>query len=118
MSIGNLLDVASRAMDVYQDAISVTGENITNVNNTDYSRQNVVLSSNVTIGGQGDGVKIADIQRVRDALIDTRFKTTSQYYLTPLKNQTHSSKLSRFLMNLQLMVSQHILQIFLIHGAN
>jgi len=75
MSIGNLLDVASRAMNVFQDAISTTGQNITNANNTDYSRQKVILSSDVTIAGQGDGVKVADIQRVRDTLVDTQVQT-------------------------------------------
>jgi|BarGraIncu00222A_1022003.scaffolds.fasta_scaffold26952_2 flagellar hook-associated protein 1 FlgK len=87
MSIGNLLDVASRAMSVYQDAISVTGQNITNANNTDYSRQNVILASDVTAGGQGDGVKIADIQRVRNTLIDTQV----QNYTSVLSDATKKS---------------------------
>jgi len=51
MSVGNLLDIASRAMSVYQDAMSVTGQNITNANNTNYSKQKVILASDVTVGG-------------------------------------------------------------------
>jgi len=62
----------------FQDAISTTGQNITNANNTDYSRQKVILSSDVTIAGQGDGVKVADIQRVRDTLVDTQVQPISQ----------------------------------------
>jgi len=75
MSIGNLLDVASRAMSVYQDAMSITGQNISNANNTDYSKQKVIFASDITVGGTGNGVKIADIERVRNALVDTQVLT-------------------------------------------
>jgi len=74
MSVGNLLDIASRAMSVYQDAMSVTGQNITNANNTNYSKQKVILASDVTVGGVGNGVKVEDVQRVRNALIDTQIQ--------------------------------------------
>jgi flagellar hook-associated protein 1 FlgK len=87
MSIGNLLDVASRAMSVYQDAMSITGQNITNANNTDYSKQKVILASDVTIGGVGNGVKVADIQRVRNTLIDTQVQT----YQSTLSDSTKKS---------------------------
>jgi len=87
MGIGNLLDVASRALSVYQDAMSITGQNISNANNTDYSKQKVIFASDVTVGGTGNGVKIADIERVRNTLIDTQV----QNYQSTLSDSTKRS---------------------------
>ena len=87
MGIGNLLDVASRAMSVYQDAMSITGQNISNANTADYSKQNVIFASDVTVAGTGNGVKIADIERVRNTLIDTQVQT----YQSALSDSTKRS---------------------------
>ena len=87
MAMINLLDVASRAMSVYQDAMSITGQNISNANTTDYSKQSVIFASDVTVAGTGNGVKIADIERVRNTLIDTQVQT----YQSALSDSTKRS---------------------------
>jgi len=76
MSINKLFDISRRSLLTYQAALNATSNNISNASNPDYSRQRVILgaerpeyTANLSFGS---GVKIEDIRRVRDTIIDTQ----------------------------------------------
>ncbi|MEW6702734.1 MAG: flagellar hook-associated protein FlgK [Bacteroidota bacterium] len=75
MGVGRLFDISVRTMSVYQRAISVASNNISNANNPDYSRQRVVLASETSERGIGTGVKVQDITRIKNDLLDTQVRT-------------------------------------------
>ncbi|MFQ5643476.1 MAG: flagellar hook-associated protein FlgK, partial [Thiogranum sp.] len=80
MAVG-LLGTAASGLQAFQTAISVTGNNITNANNEDYSRQRVELASRQSsFTGQGyigNGVKIESITRMFDQFTIDRLRETS-----------------------------------------
>jgi flagellar hook-associated protein 1 FlgK len=64
------LTMAARSLQTQQNAMNVTGQNISNVNTPGYTRRTADLADvPVTAGG---GVEIQDIRRVRDSLLDAR----------------------------------------------
>ncbi|MFQ5649059.1 MAG: flagellar hook-associated protein FlgK [bacterium] len=69
-----ILGIARRAMDAHQAAMSVTGNNIANVNTEGYSRQRITLASSrpsqFGTGYVGSGVEVEKIERIRSTLID------------------------------------------------
>ena len=84
MSISRVLDIARRGLSVYQGALDVTANNVANASNPNYSRQRVVLETEVpqSIAGitWGSGVKITDIQRVHDNLLEKQIINYNQSY--------------------------------------
>jgi len=74
MSIGNVFDVAVRAMSAYQQAIDVTSNNISNASNPDYSRQRVQFATVTAENGRGAGVTVSDIQRIKDDLLGVQIR--------------------------------------------
>lgn len=74
MGIGGLFDISVRTMSAYQEAIGVSSNNVSNAGNTDYTRQRVVLASEANVNGQGTGVKVQDIQRVRQDILDSQIR--------------------------------------------
>jgi flagellar hook-associated protein 1 FlgK len=86
MAVG-LLGTAASGLQAFQRAISVTGNNISNANNENYSRQRVELgtrqSSFTGQGYIGNGVKIESIERMFDQFTVDRLReassSTSQY---------------------------------------
>jgi flagellar hook-associated protein 1 len=68
------LNMASGAMDAQQEGIEVSGENMANVNNPAYAREQLQLQSSIplqtSIGSEGTGVDAQAITEVRDALLD------------------------------------------------
>jgi flagellar hook-associated protein 1 FlgK len=64
MAIGSLLSISRDALMTYQGAITVTGSNIANVNNADYTLQRAVISA--TNDGSSVGL---DVTRVYDRYI-------------------------------------------------
>ncbi|MEW6194111.1 MAG: flagellar hook-associated protein FlgK [Bacteroidota bacterium] len=74
MGIGRLLDISVRTMATYQRALDVASQNISNAGNADYTRQKVLLSTEETQAGIGMGVKIQDVQRIKNDLIDTQIR--------------------------------------------
>ncbi|MBI1938154.1 MAG: flagellar hook-associated protein FlgK [Ignavibacteriales bacterium] len=74
MGIGRLFDISVRAMATYQRAIDVASQNISNAGNTDYTRQRVVIATEQTQGGIGTGVKIQDVLRIRNDLLDSQIR--------------------------------------------
>jgi flagellar hook-associated protein 1 FlgK len=74
MSLFNILNIGSSSLDAQTTGTSVTGENLANVNNPAYARQQVQLAAtnplNTLIGQEGTGVSAVAITQVRDALLD------------------------------------------------
>ena len=53
IGLNSALYIGRDALMTHQLAISVTGQNIANVNTTGYSRQRVILESKVIVSAQG-----------------------------------------------------------------
>jgi len=74
MGISRLADIGISALFTAQEAISVTGHNIANVNTPGYSRQQVTLSENAPQDGSpgqiGTGVQATSIRRSFDSFIE------------------------------------------------
>ncbi len=73
-SLGSILNTASNAVRAYQSAISVTGQNISNADNENYSIQSAVLSTTSTVnsGGNiyGTGVTVSSVTRSVNQVIE------------------------------------------------
>ena len=87
-----MMNTSTTGLMTSQAAISVTGNNISNVNTVGYTRQRALLNTNPSIyyrgiGHMGTGVNISDIQRIRDAHLDAQIRKET----TTLKE--HESKL-------------------------
>jgi flagellar hook-associated protein 1 FlgK len=84
MALTKIFDISSRSLAVYRRALEVTSHNIVNSANPNYSRQRIMFAtetSNLTAGlVWGNGVKIADVSRVRDSLVDAHIIGTNQKY--------------------------------------
>ncbi|MDD5529917.1 MAG: flagellar hook-associated protein FlgK [bacterium] len=78
ISLSQILDIGKKSLSSHQYALSVTGQNIANVNTPGYSRQRPIFESDmpmdITPGPVGTGVKIEDIERIRDQLVDAQVK--------------------------------------------
>ncbi|MFH0734173.1 MAG: flagellar hook-associated protein FlgK [bacterium] len=76
MGVNSLLDMTARSLAVYQKALAVTSNNISNANSTSYTRQRVLLgpeaSENFGSLSIGMGVKIVDIQRLKNQALDNQ----------------------------------------------
>ncbi len=72
------LSIAQSGLQAAQVQLDTAGHNIANVNKEGFSRQRVELLSftpiNRTFGQIGRGVRIAEISRVRDTLLDVQFR--------------------------------------------
>ncbi len=77
------LEIGRRGLLSHQQALHVTGHNISNAENRDYSRQRVIISSadplylpalnrSNTPGNVGQGASVSTVERIRDEFIDDR----------------------------------------------
>ncbi|MDR0476284.1 MAG: flagellar hook-associated protein FlgK [Treponema sp.] len=77
------IEIGKRAVNAHQQALNVTGHNLSNLNTEGYSRQRVEfsaydpiylpgLSREETPGQIGQGVSVERIERLRDELLDRR----------------------------------------------
>jgi len=84
MALTKIFDISSRSLAVYRRALEVTSHNIVNSANPNYTRQRILFeteTSNFTAGlVWGNGVKIADVLRVRDGLVDSHIIGMNQKY--------------------------------------
>ena len=101
MGINKLFDISRRSLLTYQAAMNATSNNISNASNPDYSRQRIILSAerpeylaNLSFGS---GVKLDDIQRVRDTLIDTQVWSFNSKQSFAEKQSSTLSKLEALL---------------------
>ena len=80
MSSG-IFGIGSSALQAYQQALTVTGHNIANAANEDYSRQRVELEvrNPQFLGGNfiGQGVDVGDIHRIADQFVQSQLLTNT-----------------------------------------
>ena len=73
MSLNRILNMARAGMNAQQTAIQIASQNISNAENTGYSRQRVELAASLPTlfpyGNVGTGVDIKSVTRARDALL-------------------------------------------------
>lgn len=92
MSLSTALEIGKNGLNVYQGAIEVTSQNVSNVNTPGYSRQRVVLETSLPTTGTGlplgAGVRIASVQRYYDSLVQQQLVNaqTTQGYDTTKSN--------------------------------
>lgn len=92
MAITKIFDISSRSLSVYRRALEVTSHNIANANNPAFSRQRIIFETDISDlnAGKvwGNGVRIADVQRVRDSLIEAHIReTNSKFYNNSRQSQ-------------------------------
>ncbi|MEW6653806.1 MAG: flagellar hook-associated protein FlgK [Bacteroidota bacterium] len=97
MGIGRLLDLSVRTMSTYQSAIDIASQNISNAGSPDYTRQKVVLASETINNGQGAGVKIQDVLRVRDEILDNQLRKYQSTYSDSTKRSEILQKIEAIL---------------------
>ncbi len=99
MSISRVFDISRRSLAIYQRALDLTSHNISNASNPDYSRQRVELVSDVPekVNGfmWGTGVKISQISRARDMLLDRQIINYNQKYSDQEKQSTILSQVEQ-----------------------
>ncbi|MCP4135973.1 MAG: flagellar hook-associated protein FlgK [bacterium] len=77
------LEIGKKGLMAHQQALHVTGHNISNAENQEYSRQRVVITSADpiyvpalnranTAGNLGQGAVVSQVERIRDQFIDNR----------------------------------------------
>jgi len=90
------IEIGKRGLGAHQQALQVTGHNISNAENKEYSRQRVVihaedplyvpaLNRSNSAGNMGQGSVVSSIERIRDSFIDDRIvaeKNTLGYWRT------------------------------------
>lgn len=97
MSVGRLLDLSVRTMSAYQSAIDVASQNISNAGSPDYSRQKVILASETINNGQGAGVKVQDVLRIRDEILDSQLRKYQSSYSDNTKRSEILQKIEAIL---------------------
>ena len=84
MGISRIFDMSTRSLATYQKALEVTSHNIANSSNENYTRQvSVFTSTQPEMNGGfiwGTGVKLEQVQRVRDDLVDRQIYNYNQNY--------------------------------------
>lgn len=80
--MANILDIGRSGLLAYRNALTVTSENIANVNTDGYRRREVMMSeipgaaaTPLTMGDSGAGVRVEDVRRAFDALLAERSRT-------------------------------------------
>ncbi|MGD1019055.1 MAG: flagellar hook-associated protein FlgK [Verrucomicrobiia bacterium] len=91
MSLGlfSVLNMAARTMDTQQAGIEVTGQNLSNVNNPNYSRQVLDISASASVatsvGVEGTGVQATGVQQIVSQVVNTQIQaenSASSYWQT------------------------------------
>jgi len=85
------LEVSKRGLFAQQSALNTTSHNIANANTEGYTRQRANMktptglpypgmSAAVEPGILGTGVKVTDLQRIREDFLDVQFRTENKHY--------------------------------------
>ncbi len=81
-TFSSILNIGRSALQTQQKAITVTGNNIANVNTPGYTRQRVELANDVAVdstpGQMGGGVKVTEVRRLYDRFITGEIRGESQ----------------------------------------
>ena len=82
MALSRLFDISQRSMVTYQRSMDVASNNIANAGNPDYRRQRAIVSTEKTQQNAGitwgSGIKIDDVQRVRNSLTENQIINNNQ----------------------------------------
>ncbi|MCG8564606.1 MAG: flagellar hook-associated protein FlgK, partial [Desulfobacterales bacterium] len=91
------LNIAKNAIAAQQAGLNITGHNVANVNNPDFSRQRAdhVNSSPIIYGGHlfGTGVKVGQVQRTVDQLLENRLTTAASKKAALVETQGYMAQL-------------------------
>ncbi len=68
------IEIGRSALRAQQIGISVAGDNIANVNTPGFSRRQAKLVTSEPAAGLGTGVKVADVSRTRDQILDAQIR--------------------------------------------
>ena len=82
--MSSIIDIARSGVMAYQTALSVTAENIANVNTEGYARRDVMLTplaggqmTPISAGTLGQGVRVEDVRRAFDAVASDRLRASN-----------------------------------------
>lgn len=82
VGLNSLFDIARTALTTSQQALTVTGHNVSNVNTPGYSRQEAVLTERPPVNGQpgmsGTGVQATSIRRYVDIFVNKQLTSSNQ----------------------------------------
>jgi flagellar hook-associated protein 1 len=99
--MADLLNIGISGLSVTQNALSTTGNNITNANTPGYSRQRVNLTPQsqqyIGVGYVGSGVKVASIQRLVDQLMVGQLRSDTATFHELNTTATQLNKLDALL---------------------
>lgn len=95
-SIGSLLQIAKTGLSTQQLAMGVAAHNLANASTEGYSRQRAIIAANPTIrtseGVFGTGVRIDNVEQIRDARLDAVFYRESG---SAMESETRAGVLGR-----------------------
>lgn len=81
MGLDGLLDIGKSALNVAQQALTVAGHNVANVNTPGYSRQEAVVTERDPVNGGpgqvGTGVQVIQIRRIVDSFINREITSSN-----------------------------------------
>jgi flagellar hook-associated protein 1 FlgK len=72
--LSGAIEIGRSALRAQQIGISVTGDNIANVNTPGFSRRLAKLETSAPAAGLGTGVTVADVSRARDQILDSQIR--------------------------------------------
>ncbi len=82
VGLNSLFDIARTALTTSQQALTVTGHNVSNVNTPGYSRQEAVITERPPLNGQpgmvGTGVQATSIRRYVDQFVNKQLTSSNQ----------------------------------------
>lgn len=82
VGLNSLFDIARTALATSQQALTVTGHNVSNVNTPGYSRQEAVITERPPVNGQpgmsGTGVQATSIRRYVDVFVNKQLTSSNQ----------------------------------------
>lgn len=81
MGLDGLLDIGKSALSVAQQALTVAGHNVANINTPGYSRQEAVVTERDPVNGGpgqvGTGVQVIQIRRIVDSFINREITSSN-----------------------------------------
>lgn len=99
--MSDILSTGASALLAYQAALNTTSHNIANANTAGYSRQRVDLvakaPSTAAGGYSGNGVDVANIQRITDALVNARLQSSNSAYSRIEVYESYASQIDTLL---------------------
>lgn len=82
VGLSSLFDIARNALATSQQALTVTGHNVSNLNTPGYSRQEAVITERPPLNGQpgmvGTGVQATSIRRYVDVFVNKQLTSSNQ----------------------------------------